>query len=443
MTDALREPGKRGVWARHRRALSWSAGALVVLGAGILPLVLHLRNAPKALLLRLDLETSKSLWATQGDPWHQAGMSRLSQLFRLNPAALAVQENRVGVERSVTIDLAGRGKAAVVVHTVSSSRPGVTLWEGVVTGSQRSSVTLVRSESSVAGDIWLGDTLYEIQPWAQDIYSIEILEQGTAPREAPPRRQPPTKSKKRADLPSSSCAAETVAVLVLYTNETQYVLGDAGIQVRAALAEHETNVAFANSGIRHRIRVVGIKHVHFTSTENMEGDLDRLASGQLDSVLLWRDSTNADVVSLWTGPSMYQGFEAAGLGNLIADPPEGAARAFFVVQWKWATGYYSFGHELGHILGADHDHADADNSTPPARPFAYGYQDPSSGFRDIMSYDCTPSCPRVQYFSTPNVLLSGRPVGTSYTANPSLAADAADTFDETACSVAQYHRVKL
>ena len=51
-----------------------------------------------------------------------------------------------------------------------------------------------------------------------------------------------------------------------------------------------------------------------------------------------------------------------------------ASSAFAIVDYDCATGYYSFGHELGHLQGARHD----PNNDPTSTPFAYGhgYQDP-------------------------------------------------------------------
>src|SRR5207237_4622577 len=97
-----------------------------------------------------------------------------------------------------------------------------------------------------------------------------------------------------------------------------------------------------------------------------------------------------------------------------------ASTAFAVVHYDCATGYYSFAHELGHLMGARHD-VHHDSSTTP---FAYGhgYEHPSSTasqvFRTIMAYACDAPAvcnPRIQYWSSPSVTYAGIATGTAAT----------------------------
>ena len=79
----------------------------------------------------------------------------------------------------------------------------------------------------------------------------------------------------------------------------------------------------------------------------------------------------------------------------------------------------TFAHELGHILGSEHDLANS--TSTPAYSYSYGYGI-SGQFGDIMSY----ISPRIPYFSNPNLFLcNGRACGTS-------SANAVLTFNNTA-----------
>jgi hypothetical protein len=98
--------------------------------------------------------------------------------------------------------------------------------------------------------------------------------------------------------------------------------------------------------------------------------------------------------------------------------PAYADYAFSVVKDHCATGYYSFGHEIGHNLGLSHDH---DNASGGLFDYSYGHQAPDAAFRTIMAYTCTGGCIRVQHFSNPEVSYAGQPTGVPDYADNALA----------------------
>ncbi|MEM6822264.1 MAG: M12 family metallo-peptidase, partial [Verrucomicrobiota bacterium] len=75
-----------------------------------------------------------------------------------------------------------------------------------------------------------------------------------------------------------------------------------------------------------------------------------------------------------------------------------------------ATGYYSFGHEIGHLFGARHDRY-VDNETTPF-PYGHGFLN-GNQWRTIMGYgNGCDSCQRRNYWSNPDVKLGGVATGT-------------------------------
>jgi Metallo-peptidase family M12B Reprolysin-like len=180
----------------------------------------------------------------------------------------------------------------------------------------------------------------------------------------------------------------------------------AAIEGLVNLAIAETNQAYQLSNIPTRLRLV---KTHYDATFNeKEYGWDAALSlirnngdGQLDYVHAMRDQYGADFVSIIVDIGTY-----CGIGYRPTSPTAGDA--FSVVQWSCATGYYSFGHEVAHNMGCNHDRA---NSGATNSQINYGYQDPDSSFRTIMAYDCKGSCPRVQYFSNPSLNFNGRSLG--------------------------------
>ena len=181
-----------------------------------------------------------------------------------------------------------------------------------------------------------------------------------------------------------------------------------------ALAVAETNKAYELSGIPTKLRLV---KTHYEGSYNDYANkwgstlsyLRNNGDGKLDYVHAMRDQYGADFVSMLVDISGY-----CGMGYLPSSPS--ATDAFTLVHWDCATGYYSFGHEIGHNMGCNHDIENADSSGG----YNYGYQDPSSRFRSILAYDCSSKrCPRVQYFSNTKVKYLNSPIGTA-TANNAL-----------------------
>ena len=102
----------------------------------------------------------------------------------------------------------------------------------------------------------------------------------------------------------------------------------------------------------------------------------------MQSVAAKRKSEKADLVALIINKSDY-----CGLADQIMAT---SATAFAVVYYDCATDYYSFAHELGHLMGARHIEQD----DPGTTPFPYGHglrHDVSPAWRTVMAYELSHS----------------------------------------------------
>jgi hypothetical protein len=201
------------------------------------------------------------------------------------------------------------------------------------------------------------------------------------------------------------------------------------------LALAETNQSYLNSNINQRLRLAHFEEVSYTETGAFATDLARLQNGSdgfMDNVQTLRNTFAADTVSLITETG-----DACGLGYFMATVSNSfESFAYSVVRRDCATGYFSFGHELGHNMGADHDAANAGGAG--AYPYDHGFFNtsptaPATPWRTVMSYQTSPASTRVQYWSNPSVNFptGGDPMG-------SATADNHQVLNNTALTVANF-----
>ena len=214
-----------------------------------------------------------------------------------------------------------------------------------------------------------------------------------------------------------------IDVAVVYTPAAREEAGGtAAIEAVIDLMVAETNQAYADSGVRHRLALVARSEVEYTEVGDHR-DTNRLADpsdGYMDDVHPMRDRTGADLVHL---VFQYQDLDG---GN--AQRP-GA----FGITCQHCGGLV-FAHELGHNMGLRHDryaqlYAVSSGGRGPVTPDpAFGYVNQrafdagatrSSRWITVMAYhtqclDAYTSCARLLRFSNPRQTWGGDPLGVPF-----------------------------
>ena len=201
-----------------------------------------------------------------------------------------------------------------------------------------------------------------------------------------------------------------IRVLVLYTPSAQTMVSNIKNTILTAVAF--ANQSFINSQINYQIELVYAGQTNYTESGDIYTDLSRFSNtedGYMDEVHTLRNKYSADVCVL-----LYYMF--SNNCGLAADIKATENSAFCAVNTKCDVSYYSFSHEIGHLIGCRHDPSHDSYTTPYA--YGHGYVHPSKTWRTIMAYPVSGySCPRVLYWSNPNVLYNGIPTGTVTTQN--------------------------
>lgn len=203
-----------------------------------------------------------------------------------------------------------------------------------------------------------------------------------------------------------------IRVLVLYTPQAAAEVGNIRNTVRTAV--EYTNESFSNSNIHYEIELVYLGQTDYTEIYYVV-DLSRFVSktdGYMDEVHTLRDKYSADICILLFYDETLDLCGRAGAISASSD------NAFSIVNVynNCATDKYSFGHEIGHLLGCRHDPAKDSDKTPFA--YGHGYVSPDKKWRTIMAYPGACNyCQRLKYWSNPDVLYNGVPMGTTSTHN--------------------------
>jgi hypothetical protein len=347
--------------------------------------------------------------AMAGD--QQSSVDRIRSL----PTTAAVEVVTINLDalRDTTTTLALPGAPQVTAtessRDVRSDRDYT--WHGSLAGIP-GAATLVVRDGNVTGSINTGTDVYKVTPVGNGLHAIIKFDASRLPPEHPPsfrereRRGDtapvPEQRDVRADVPTM------IDVLVAYTPSAVAQVPDMAALVQLAI--DEANQSYVNSQINLRLRLVHTYQVTYSesgkSYDTIVADLAGKTDGSMDEIHQRRDQFGADLVALIVNQTDYCGMADAIMAT--------ESTAFAAVHFNCATGYYSFAHELGHLMGARHDPANDSSTTPFA--YGHGFQQ-GTAWRTIMAYVCASSCPRLQYWSNPNVNYSGTPMGTATTHN--------------------------
>lgn len=205
---------------------------------------------------------------------------------------------------------------------------------------------------------------------------------------------------------------------------TRTTTTEANMRARINLAMAETNTAYAESGVNVELNLV---HAYYTTYVEDRGfsqalyDLQGTTDVYITDVHDKRTQYGADVVAMLIDDSQYCGIAFLGPSK---------TSMFSVTAWNCATGYYSFGHEIGHNMGCHHDRGTTSSCTSSNHNF--GWRDPQASFRSILAYNCVSGqcdnnsgggCPRVMRFSNPTFPYNGSPIGNSQNNNAKVLND--------------------
>jgi peptidyl-Asp metalloendopeptidase len=316
----------------------------------------------------------------------------------------------------IALNLFDDATFTVSYERVEDSGFGHRSWVGHITDRPLSTVTLTQKGDIVTGAVTDGSALYEIASIGGGLHRIDELDTTAMPREvdvALTRPSAPDAEEIASPAVASPAAVSTVDIFVYYTSALRTQVGSAEVQNRIAQYVSQSNLAYQRSGIAGQLRLVGFAELAVPDPDNPVSQLNAFSSNA--TVLSQRDTSQADLVALLVSRFSTDTTTTATCGVGWIGPWENAA---FTVTASRPLCSYTFVHEVGHNLGAQHAPEDYSAENPPPGganypAYARGYKAPNGAFRTVMAYDCSSSCPRIPNFSAPAILEGGQPTGTA------------------------------
>ena len=347
-----------------------------------------------------------------------------------NPATASLElvqanANLINV-KTATLDLNLERGLDLRAHRVNSylMNTGSTVWYGIIENpgllnvpfspdslefDPINTVMLVKNGKTITGNVHFNGEWYKIRPLKTGGHAIVAVNHAAMPSDHP-KEYARLPNIPMQETPAGKAAGDTVIrVMVHYTSSAATASGNISALIDLAVAE--SNQGYDNSGVLIDLVLAHKSQVTYTQSGSFSTDLSRYrgtSDGFMDSIHTTRNSVAADVGLLVINNSSSCGL-ASGIGST-------ASTAFSDAHWDCITGYYSFAHEIGHLQSARHDPA----NDPSTSPYAYGHGYQYNGnpkWRTIMAYACSGGCPRLNYWSNPNKLYNGLPMGTTSTSD--------------------------
>jgi len=391
----------------------------------------------------------------QGIPplWHRANLSgeppRSPETLEIIP--VMVDAKRLESTENTRFSLLLPDGELMTVVKARQERVGGDgfVWHGKVENNPYSLVTFSVVKDMVIGTVIGSDrNFYRLSHGQGGVHYIEKVKFYDRPSPPPliklgPTSTPPSSTDKtcKTDVPGDD-GLWPIDVMVAYTKGA---LDDAGgipdnIRNTVDISIGQANQSYLDSGIKQKLNLVYLTEVTYPEDPNgnMANNLAALNSGIITdnqgvAIPKLRDANGADVVVLIVKCKLPPGLPSdadcqGGLSDENINPPSDDL-AYSVVVDKHVSGpSFAFIHELGHVMGANHDYSDtsAGNQYPYSTGYNHGHVQPDTSAQNKITYpnwypwgtimaiyDGCQSCARVPVWSNsdPTKTWEGDPTG--------------------------------
>ncbi|MBT2746010.1 MULTISPECIES: zinc-dependent metalloprotease family protein [unclassified Lysobacter] len=366
-------------------------------------------------------------------------------LVRIDPKALDLDEFQIDLyDRRITVKKRDRPPSLDSIPNLWSGRAIQASdplgWDP---GTLRDVRLYRQDDGGVRGSIYIDDIVYALRPLSDGVHALirQDLSRLHSDQDDVRIRPVPVKPRK-AISPEPSSSTQNPAQMEMIRIAVGYTAAAVGggpleamfVEIEDAIKK--ANESFAANNIAMRLELAAwadsAGYIERSDGAAIATTLAALAEGPDGA--LWlphaaRDGERADLLAMIVGA---QGDTICGQANQVGSSKE---TALFVFK-RGCLFSHTLTHEVGHLLGADHQPGSA--LDPPVFVYGHGFQrlpEPGiAGWSTLMATDCPPQrCPRQNFWSSPLREHEGETAGTA------AAHDNARVLSENKARVAAFH----
>lgn len=326
----------------------------------------------------------------------------------LNLDALAKTASGNANQSAIQLNLFPNLNLRASFERLDQAYGGGWVWSGNLENDPEGSVTISVMENAVSATIHYQDELYQVDYAGNGVHWVRHSDPSGVPDCGTNDTHGIFSNDSLQRGSSQRGTGNDIDVMVVFSTAAKNSSGGLnGMTSKINLAVTETNDAYRLSGVSQELVLVHteemIGYSEPSSFSQILSDLRGTSDGKMDNVHALRDQYAADCVAM-----ICQNGQYCGIAYLMTNVSHGfESSAFSVTNYSCATGYYSFGHELGHNMGCAHDPPNAGSA---AYSFSYGFRTSNNQYRTVMAY--SPGT-RVKRFSSPTVTYNGWVLGNS------------------------------
>jgi len=207
------------------------------------------------------------------------------------------------------------------------------------------------------------------------------------------------------DLGRADTTTKVNVSITVYTDQTfrKSFKSDAELAAFVNLAISETNQGYANSQVPINMYLKCLLNTPSADASSSDTILNNFLASAKNDFKTFRRAADVTVLlsNSYSDNCGVAYFDQLKSGQTLGTVSKGCA-----------TGYYSFGHEIGHMVGAHHNKETGARN--PAYPAGYGFlmRPPvNSGYRTILGYPAQGYNTRINYYSNPKIGYNKIPTG--------------------------------